>query len=160
MKYLASLLLTFTFATSALAQSTQIALGGLDVDQNAPLEVTSDSLSVNQDTGVAVFSGNVVIGQGTMRLSAAQVSVEYSESTGDISRLKASGGVTLVTDSDAAEAREADYNLDANTLRLSGDVLLTQGSAAISAQAMVINLATGTAEMSGRVRTILGQGNN
>ena len=139
---------------------TNIALGGVTVDSTAAVEVTADSLAVDQETGTAVFTGNVIIGQGDLKLSAATVEVVYTEATGDIARLIAAGGVTFVTATDAAEAQNADYDLTGGTLTLSGDVLLTQGQSAISAERMVINISDGTAVMEGRVRTVLQQGNN
>lgn len=146
-------------ATAAGAQ-TNITLGGLTIDARAAVEVSADSLSVDQNTGSALFSGNVVIGQGDLRLSAGQVEVVYSEATGEIDRLKASGGVTFVTATEAAEAQAADYNLTTGQLVLTGDVLLTQGASALSAGEMRVDLNAGTAQMTGRVRTVFQQGGN
>jgi len=146
-------------ATPALAQ-TNVNLGGVSTDPDAPLEITADTLSVDQDSGTAVFQGGVVVGQGDLRLSAARVQVVYNETSGDISRLSASGGVTLVTATEAAEAQTADYDLDAGFLVMNGDVLLTQGASAISADTMRVDLSDGSAQMDGRVRTIFTQGNN
>lgn len=146
-------------AAPAFAQ-TDINLGAITADPNAPVEITADNLSVDQDTGTAVFQGNVVIGQDGLRLSAGRVQVIYNDASGDISRLNASGGVTFVTETEAAEASTAEYNLDAGTLLLQGDVLLTQGASAISADTMRVNLRDGSAQMDGRVRTIFNQGNN
>lgn len=148
-----------SLATIALAQ-TNISLGGLSADASAPIEISADSLSVDQDTGKATFSGNVVIGQGDLRLSATDVEVIYAEGTGQIASLKATGGATFVTATEAAEAQTADYNLETGSLILVGDVLLTQGSSAISAERMAINLNTGNAELTGRVRTIIQQSGN
>jgi lipopolysaccharide export system protein LptA len=139
---------------------TNIALGGISADPSAPVEVTADSLAVDQDSGQATFEGNVVIGQGDMRIAAGAVRVIYDETTGNIARLLASGGVTFVTATEAAEAASADYDLTAGMLTLSGDVLLTQGASALSADSMVVNLADGSARMEGRVRTVFQQGNN
>ena len=146
-------------AAPAFAQ-TNINLGALNADTNAPVEITADNLSIDQTSGSAVFDGNVVLGQGGLRLSAGRVQVVYNDASGDISRLSASGGVTFVTETEAAEARSAEYDLNNGTLVLSGDVLLTQGASAISADTMRINLSTGAAQMEGRVRTIFNQGNN
>ena len=146
-------------ATAAIAQ-TNISLGGISADASAPIEISADSLSVDQDTGKATFSGNVVIGQGALRLSAGEVEVIYAEGSGQIASLKAKGGATFVTETEAAEAETADYDLETGSLILIGDVLLTQGSSAISAERMSINLNTGDAELSGRVRTIIQQGGN
>ena len=146
-------------AGTALAQ-TSIDLGGVEVDTSAAIEVTADSLAVDQDTGSAVFSGNVVIGQGDLRLSAGMVEVIYVAESSAIARLIATDGVTFVTASEAAEAQDADYNVETGLLTLNGDVLLTQGASAISAETMIINLTDGTATMDGRVRTVLQQGQN
>ena len=146
-------------ANSAVAQ-TNIALGGLTVDTTAAIEVIADSLSVDQDTGIAIFDGNVMIGQGDLRITAGRVEVVYGTDTSQIARLVATNGVTFVTATEAAEAQEADYDITTGTLVLSGEVLLTQGNSAISAGRMRINVADGTAMMDGRVRTVLQQGDN
>ena len=155
-----TLILALLLGTAANAQ-TNIDLGGITADPKAPVEVSADNLSVDQDSGTAVFSGNVVIGQGDLRLSAGSVRVVYSDRTGDIAQLLLTDGVTLVTDSEAAEAATADYNLTTGILTLSGSVLLTQGASALSAEQMTIDLNSGRAQMSGRVRTVFQQdGNN
>lgn len=149
------------FATSgAAAAQTNVDLGGMTVDTTAAIEVTADSLSVDQETGQAIFDGNVVIGQGDLRLTAGRVQVVYGTDTSEISRLVASGGITFVTADEAAEAQEAEYDITSGLLVLTGEVLLTQGPSAISAGKMTINVTDGTATMDGRVRTILQQGNN
>ncbi len=149
--------LTALLLSSAASAQTNINLGGISANPNAPVEVSADNLAVDQETGSATFSGNVVIGQGNLRISAGSVRVIYAEATGDIAQLLATGGVTFVTDSEAAEAREANYNLTSGMLVLTGDVLLTQGASALSAEKMTINLSTGSAQMAGRVRTVFQQ---
>nr|WP_085878163.1 LptA/OstA family protein [Roseisalinus antarcticus] len=136
---------------------TNIDLGGLSTDPGAPVEITADSLTVDRDTGSAVFAGGVLIGQGDLRLAAERVEVIYDGETGDIARLTASGGVTLVTATEQAEAGAAEYDLTAGQLVLTGDVLLTQGASALSAERMVVNVNTGAARMDGRVRTVFRQ---
>lgn len=150
------------FAQSAIAQ-TQVAFGGLQHDSLLPVEVTADQLTINQEDGTAVFSGNVLVGQGTMRLSAGRVLVEYQTGetvTGEVSRLLASGGVLLTNGAEAAEAQEAVYTIGSGEIVMIGDVILTQGDNALGAARMVVQLGTGTAELSGRVHTILQTGNN
>ncbi|PUB17110.1 LptA/OstA family protein [Yoonia sediminilitoris] len=146
-------------ASSAHAQ-TNIALGGITADQSAAVEVTSDTLSVDQDSGTAIFTGNVIVIQGDLRLAAAEVEVIYTEATGKISELIATGGVTFVTPTEAAESDSAVYKLEETTLVMTGDVLLTQGPSVIAAERMVVNTDDGTAVMEGRVRTVLQQESN
>lgn len=137
------------------AQGAGIAFGSLQQDTSLPVEISADSLSVNQQTGSAEFTGNVTIGQGEMRLAAGRVLVIYAEEQGRIRRLEASGGVTLVSGADAAESRSAEYDIDSGIVQLRGDVLLTQGRSAMTADSMTVNLQTGEARMQGRVRTLL-----
>ena len=151
--------LLFASQGAAFAQ-TNVALGGIAVDTSAAIEVTADSLSVDQDTGTAIFTGNVIIGQGDLRLTAGRVEVVYGVEDSEIARLIATGGVTFVTADEAAEAQQADYDIKSGLLTLTGEVLLTQGASAIAAGRMIINVADGTATMDGRVRTVLQQGGN
>lgn len=141
---------------AAMAQTANIAVGTGAFDASLPVEVTADELSVDQSTGKAVFDGNVLVVQGEVRLSAGQVTIEYAEegSENAISRLLASGGVTFVTTSDAAEAQDAVYSVADGTVTLSGDVLLTQGQNAIAGDRLVVDLDSGNGRMEGRVRTV------
>lgn len=153
------LLLAFT-AAPLLAQGAGVAFGTIQQDTGLPVEVTSENLSVDQSTGTAIFTGDVVIGQGELRLSAQRVLVVYRDNGEGIARLEATGGVTLVSGPDAAESERADYNIDTGTIEMSGNVLLAQGPSALSADRMSIKLSDGTAQMSGSVRTILQSGDN
>ena len=144
----------------AMAQGTQVAFGTIQQDTSAPVEVTADQLDVDQATGTAIFTGNVVIGQGAMRLSAARVVVVYREDSAGIQSLEATGGVTLASGADAAESQRADYDIDSGVIVMSGDVLMAQGQSALSADQMTVDLDGGTARMQGRVKTILQTGGN
>ena len=140
---------------------TNVAFGAIKADPTLPVEVTADSLDVNQETGSAEFKGNVRIGQGEMRLSAQRVLVIYDQDQKGIQRMEAVGDVVLVNGPDAAEADRADYSIETGVIVMRGDVLLTQGANALTSDEMTVNLTTGTAQMNGRVKTILNpDGNN
>lgn len=146
-------------APAAAQPAATTAFGGITADIRAPVEVSADALSVDQTDGTATFTGNVVIGQGEMRLSADRVSVVYAE--GDrrrIRSLEASGGVTLVSGEDAAEAAEARYDVESGTVTLTGDVIVTQGQNVLAGETMVVDLGDGTARVEGRVRSVLQPG--
>ncbi len=142
-------------AGAIYAQGMQVAFGGAAQDSGLPVEVTSENLDVNQTDGTAVFTGDVLIGQGEMRLAAPRVLVVYLQDRSGIERLEASGGVTLVSGEDAAEARDADYNVQTGLIEMSGDVLLVQGPSALTADTMTVDTVAGTARMNGRVKTVL-----
>jgi len=133
---------------------------GTGSDTGAPVEVESDSLTVDQTDGTAEFTGNVVIVQGETRLAAPRVMVVYNDDQSAIRTLEATGGVTLASGDDAAEAERADYDVEGGTIVMTGDVLLVQGQNTLTAQKMQVDLATGRAQMEGRVRTILQTGGN
>lgn len=164
MTFLARLFLLTAFAVglplSAAAQGASIALGSSDFDTGQPVEVSADTLSVDQGSGEAVFDGNVLVVQGDVRMSAGRITVVYGkDSEGNasgIESLLADGGVTFVTATDAAEASEAVYAVAEGVVTLSGNVLLTQGANAISGEQLVIDLESGAGRMEGRVRTIFG----
>ena len=160
LRLLAPLLMLLTAGLPATAQEATIAFGGLAQDTTLPVEVQADQLAVNNADGTAVFTGNVLVGQGEMRLSAAEVKVEYAPDGKAISRLHATGGVTIANLADAAEAREAVYTIDSGNIVLTGNVLLTQGASALSGEKLTINLKNGTGVMSGRVSTTFVPGGN
>ena len=148
-----------------LAQSANVALGGVAFDNSAPIEVSADNLSVDQNDGAAVFEGNVLVAQGELRLSAEFIRVEYATDeegnrTPSIGQVKASGGVTFVNGGDAAEANDAVYTVESGALVLTGDVLVTQGPNAITGDRLVVDLDAGTGRMEGRVRTVFQTGQN
>jgi len=143
------------FPSLGLAQGAQIAFGSSQHESDLPVEVTAENLNVNQNDGTAVFTGNVIVGQGEMRLSAPRVLVVYQEDRSRVEKLQATGGVTLVSGEDAAEAERADYNLDTGMIEMQGQVLLVQGANALTGDRMFIDIRAGTARVSGRVKTVL-----
>ena len=163
---LAALLAVLSFAQvgSVLAQGAQVPFAGLKVGANSTVEISADSLSIDQDTGTAVFSGNVIVGIEEMRLSAERVEVVYQTGTeggtGAISGLVASGSVVFSNGVEAAEADFAELDLEAGEIVMTGNVILTQGQNALSGEKLRINLNTGTAFIEGRVQTIFQTGDS
>ncbi len=153
--FLLCVTLAFASVPADAQQGTKVAFGTIKADPTLPVEVTADTLDVNQADGSAEFQGNVIVGQGVMRLSAKRVLVIYNENASGIERLEATGDVVLVNGPDAAEADRADYTIDTGVIIMTGDVLLTQGPNALTSDKMTVNLITGTAQMVGRVKTIL-----
>ena len=153
-------LLALTLAMPAMAQQATVAFGGLRQDTSLPVDIQADSLKVNNADGTAEFTGNVLVGQGDMRLTAGTIRVEYGTDGKSINRLIASGGVTLTNAAEAAEAREAVYTIASGQVVMTGDVLLTQGQTALSGQKLVIDLKAGTGQMEGRVQTTFIPGQN
>lgn len=147
-------------ATMAGAEGTDLRFGSLKGDPSQPVEVKADSLSVDQASGAAAFTGNVVVTQGAMKLSADTVTVEYSQDKKKIQTLHASGHVLLVNATDAAQGDAAVYTVDSGVVVLTGNVLLTQGQAAIKGAKLTVDLKSGTGHMDGGVTTTFVPGSN
>lgn len=147
-------------ALPVLAQEAKIAFGALEQDTSLPVEIAADQLSVNNADGTAVLSGNVVVTQGKMTLSAAEVLVKYGTDGKSIDQLEATGGVKVTNLGDAARGNAAVYSVATGRIELSGDVLLSQGSSSMTGQKLTINLKDGTGVMSGRVTTTFVPGGN
>lgn len=162
----AKVLLIFAFLVAggvASAQQTGIQLGGFQSDPDAPVEVVADKLDLAQAEGTAVFSGNVVVIQGEMKLTAQKITVTYLKlpdgSLGtDVDTIAAVGGVVMVTPTEAAESQDAIYTPARNEVVMTGDVLLTQGPNTLAGERLIVDLLTGTGQVEGRVRTILQTG--
>jgi lipopolysaccharide export system protein LptA len=156
--FLAALLLGWLIGLApAVVQAqaeTSVAFGSLKSDPTQPVEVTSDQAQFNQTSGTAIFLGNVIVIQGTMRLTAPEVQVDYAADGKRIARVHATGGVTLANEGEAAEAQDAVYTIDTGQVVMTGEVLLTQGTSALSGKVLTVDLATGTGVMEGRVQMV------
>ncbi len=141
-----------------------IAFGETAHDDSQPIEIVSDMLSLDQASGAAAFTGNVLVVQDKLRLSADKIDVRYVVEDGntstDIETMTATGNVLLVNGEDKAQSSQAVYTVAQDVIVMSGDVLLHQGQTALAGQKLVLNLNDSTGVMEGRVRTILQQGSS
>ena len=157
-------MLVAALATAAPGQDQNSPFGGFKHDSKAPIEITANALEVRQADQIAVFEGDVVAGQGTLRLTAERVEVSYSQNgndaqgTGAIRRMVAEGDVFLSNGAETARGARAEYDVEKGMVRMSGSVVLTQGQNAISGQSLVINLNSGFGRIegsgTGRVKSI------
>ncbi|MEM1237693.1 MAG: LptA/OstA family protein [Pseudomonadota bacterium] len=136
------------------AQGLQVAFAGLGQTTDQPIEIAADTMAIDQDDGSAVLTGNVVIGQGDLRMTASRVTIDYTQE-GGISEMFAVGGVVIVTPEEEVESTTALYKLADDSIFLSGDVLLVQGRSTVLSETMRVDLTDGTALLEGRVRTVL-----
>lgn len=156
-KLITGLALAGLLAVPAAAQETKGPFGGFKHDRSAPLEITADSLEVRQAEEKAIFIGNVIAGQGTLRLTASKMVVEYDEDkdsggndeTGAITRVEATGDVFVSNGAETAQGNWAEYDLETGIVKMRGNVVLTQGDNAGKGQALTINLNTGVAKLEG-----------
>ena len=155
----AGLVVAAALPSGAPAQG-QGPFGGFKHDSKAPIEITSDSLEVQQAQNLAVFSGDVEAGQGTLRLTADRVEVTYAEQsggnaeTGAIRNLQAEGNVFISNGAETAQGSHARYDVESGLITMTGNVVLTQGENVISGETLTINLNEGQGKVEGRVKSI------
>ncbi|MEM6742778.1 MAG: LptA/OstA family protein [Pseudomonadota bacterium] len=150
--------LAATVAAPAFGQ-TESPFGSFKHDASQPIEITADSLAVDQSRETATFSGEVIAGQGALRLTAEKVVVSYGGDDGGdagrIDKLRAEGAVFLSNGTETARGAWADYDVSGGLVTMGGDVVLTQGENAIAGQTLTIDLNAGTGKISGgRVRSV------
>jgi lipopolysaccharide export system protein LptA len=153
--------------TTPAAAQGQGPFGGFKHDSSAPIEIVADALEVHQAKNLAIFSGEVVAAQGTLRLTADLLTVTYAAEesepgttstgtgTGAIQHMRADGNVFLSNGAEAAQGAWADYDVASGMIRMGGSVVLTQGDNAISGESLVIDLNAGTGRIEGgRVKSV------
>jgi lipopolysaccharide export system protein LptA len=142
-------------ATAALAQVKQeqprSALAGHNT--NAPVDVTSDRIEVQDRADRAVFSGNVHVVQADLTLDTQRLTVAYSGGQGasglQINRLDAAGGVVVHSSSETAKGDLGIYDLDHKLITLIGNVQLTRENNLVNGSRLVIDLNSGRAVVDG-----------
>ena len=133
---------------AALGQGGGSALKGHDTD--APVDVAADRIEVQDRADRAIFTGNVEVNQGSLRLSTARLTVAYANQGGiQIERLEASGGVVLRSPSETARSRFAIYDLNRRLVTMIGGVTLTRGESNVQGGRLVLDLDSGRAVMDG-----------
>jgi lipopolysaccharide export system protein LptA len=141
-------------ATAAIAQVRQeqptSALKGHNT--NAPVDVTSDRLEVQERADRAVFLGNVHATQADLTLDTQRLTVAYSTAQGNnvqINRLDAAGGVVVHDATETAKGDFGVYDLDHKLITLIGNVQLTRENNQVNGARLVIDLNSGRAVIDG-----------
>ena len=148
MAQLRFLLLVPLLAAVAPASGQQSGRSGFN--SNAPVDVEADRIEVQDRADRAIFSGNVIARQGNMTMSAARLTVAYTDTRGvDVQRLEASGGVTLRTPSETARSSFALYDVNRRIVTMTGGVQLTQGQNRVQGGRLVLDLNSHRAVMDG-----------
>jgi lipopolysaccharide export system protein LptA len=119
-------------------------------NSNAPVDVAADRIEVQDRADRAIFSGNVVVRQGELTLTAARLTVAYSSAGGvELRRIDATGGVSVRSPSETARGNVGIYDLERRIITLIGDVSLVQRDAKVNGGRLTIDLDSGRAVMDG-----------
>jgi lipopolysaccharide export system protein LptA len=115
-------------AGTALAQSQEGRLSGLQLSGDQPIQIESDRLEVRDGENIAIFSGNVAVSQGDTVMRAGTMTVHYSGNaapggagSADIERLEVSGGVHVRSRDQVATGDRGTFDMRAEVLVMTGD---------------------------------------
>lgn len=132
-------------ATTAQAQRSH--------NSNAPIDFNADTIELQDRANRAVLAGNVAVKQADMTLNSSRLTVAYTGKVTDgspqVSRLDASGGVTVRRPDQTARSQYAVYDINRRVITMLGAVTLTQAGNTVNGGRLTINLDTGRAVIDG-----------
>jgi lipopolysaccharide export system protein LptA len=130
---------------------------------NAPIDFSANAIELQDKANRALLTGNVQVRQAEMTLNAARMTVAYTGQViggnPQVSRLDASGGVTVRRPDQTARASYAIYDLNRRVITMLGAVSLTQGANTVNGGRLTINLDSGRAVIDGSSVGSSGAGN-
>jgi lipopolysaccharide export system protein LptA len=174
MKILNALAAILLLSSPALAQqSVTSAFEGFSGRGDQPVNIEADNLEVKEAEQTAIFSGNVLVVQGTSALRATKLTIFYEKdgaagpaAPGDvvtgrnIRRLEADGNVVVTSGDQKATGTKGVFDMPSNTVTLTGSVVVTQGVNILKGDRLVVDLTTQKSRVesgSGRVQGVFGQ---
>ena len=125
-----------------------------DHNVEKPLDISADRLEVKQKENIAFFTGNVVVTQSDMSLVSDRITVFYEEdreenNSSSISRLDASGNVTLTSPTETIRSTWGVYDFEERIITLGGKVEFNNAEGQLTSPRLQINLSTGQITMDG-----------
>ena len=139
---------------------------GLSSDRNQPIQIESNKASLDEDTGISVYTGNVLLRQGSLVLRGDRMTVYIKDDRVDRVVLEGAPAsyVQRLEDGESdqqAEAGRIEYQAAALRMILQQDARIwREGSEEFSSNRIVVNLRDNTLNAGGdspdsRVRIIL-----
>lgn len=120
-------------------------------DINQPLQIQANEASFDQNSGEAIYKGNVFVKQGSIEIQAEYLKVSTNPKTQQFSRLKAlgkpakfsqqidwSGNIVI------SKGNEINYSTSESTLEIIGDGYLSRMQNTISADYIIYTIQDGT----------------
>jgi lipopolysaccharide export system protein LptA len=154
---LAGCVAALAFGSVADAQG----IAGFNSDQ--PVNYAADRIELQNRQDRVVLSGNVVIDQGDLRLTAARTTVAYTDTDGiKLQRIDATGGVVVTRGNERASGAAGVYDFNRRIIVLSGGVHLRRGTDTLNGGRLTIDLKSGLSTVDGRGGAVPGAttGNN
>ena len=137
--------------TAAISQPTF----ALPDDTSQPLDIQADEASFDQQTGEAIYQGNVFITQGTIQIEADYLKITTDTQTQQFSSLEAKGKpakfsqqVDLDGNMVISQGQQIHYSTTTGKLEIHGDGYLNQVDNKVSADYILYMVNTGAFEAS------------
>lgn len=152
-------------AVAAVKSAMPFGGGQFKTDPNAPINMTSNQLDVDDQAKTATFSGDVVAEQGDFVMRTPVMVANYTGAAGiadvattnpaaakappaQISRIQAKQKVQVTTkDGRTVDGDWADVDMKANTVTVGGDVVLKQAKSVVRGTRLVIDMTTGESKI-------------
>jgi len=142
-------------------------LASFKTDPQAPIDVSADSLDVNDQKKVAVFRGDVDATQDTFKIRCAELSAFYKGEAGlmdaanpggapkggekassELTRIEARKEVRVTSkDGQTATGDWADFDAKTNKVVMGGNVVLSRGKSMVRGTRLLIDMTTGESKI-------------
>ena len=127
----------------------------LDSDREQPVHLEADRASYNQQTGVTVYSGNVILTQGTIRVEADTVTanLDQARSIKDVTALGKPAKFQQKVSPDKGivygEGNKVYYEAASSQITLTGGAKITQDNSSFNGNILRYGMKQGDIEGSG-----------
>lgn len=119
-------------------------------NSNAPVNYAANRIELQDREDRVVLTGNVVIEQANLRLTAGRTIVDYSDAGSlSIQRISATGGVTVTRGNESARGDVAVYDFNRRVITMTGDVRLRRGTDTLNGGRLTIDLRSGLSSIDG-----------
>ena len=136
------LVLLLEAETAAMAEQSAPAgvLGGFSKD-NGPINIQSDSLTINDQKKIAIYKGNVVAVQGDNTLRTVELEVQYVSKDDDAKGAAAKGGEKAVKAPKSASTAVGDESQQIKRIKAKQKVVMISTPAGKEAQSATSDVA-------------------
>ena len=122
-------------------------------NSNQPVNYAADRIELQDRQNRVVLSGDVVITQGDLRLTAGRTTVAYTDAGAlRIQRIDATGGVTVTRGNERAQGNAGVYDFNRRVIILAGGVEGAVPAGTFSANAIHADLQARTVALVGNAR--------
>jgi len=136
----------FTLATLLLAGGLLLSgpAAALESDQQQPIYMEADGVEINDGSGASIYQGNVIVTQGSIRMTADKVTVTRKPNGADhivaignpaTFQQQMEGKKELIK----GRSKRAEYTTDSEVIVLIGDAVLTQAKDTFKSDRIIYN---------------------